>query len=704
MQTRPAKTVLATKHGYRVWSWLAALWLVQSPVHSAEALKVVEVNFTSLQGSPALDIRFNQGVRYRSHNPIQRGRLLSIEIEAATASVSGIESNRYRDRIPVQARPGIPVVSLELTVEDTGANLDLGFKVPVNFRVGQFSAANSIQVLLPNEADENSSVPAAAPAETVPAGVELRTISEAEMFARGKQAMQKGDNALAIRIFSKILSLADNKFTQDSLELLAVARSRNDQLAQAKLIYQQYLKKYPEGDAAIRVRQRLAELLSGEYVPQEKLKETKGAAGTKSGSNAHLFATLSQYYAYTHTSLEVPDSALLSNQVTVTWRNRGLGREVKHFLYASHNYDVELDTGDPVIINTLYSKIKDTPANYSAALGRQTSTGGGILGRYDGFDYLYGVANRWHLGLSVGTPVDVSRKDRIQREKRFYSLRLELDDLVKDWYVTPYYYVQTVESITDREALGLELRYFKDTLSIFNQIDYDTFFKELNIYLLRTQYKLTTESTVLLNVDYRRSPLLETSRAIYSDPTLTDISQLTATMTEAELRQLALDFTGDSKLVTLGINQEFGAAWQLSVDVTSADQTLRTPSSGKTLDHQTYLNLRLGRSNLLVKNDSMFTNLRLTQTDSYSESLLLLTHRLLISRSHWQTRIRYGSRNTDRNVTERVEPSLKLNYKQWKNADIEVEMGVEKSTSSDNLIEPNYTRSHVYLGYQYIFD
>ena len=58
------------------------------------------------------------------------------------------KADAYRQRIPVSERNGIPLVSLELAVDDTGARLDVGFKVPISFQVGQFSGANSITVIL----------------------------------------------------------------------------------------------------------------------------------------------------------------------------------------------------------------------------------------------------------------------------------------------------------------------------------------------------------------------------------------------------------------------------------------------------------------------------------------------------------------------------------------------------------------------------
>ena len=93
-----------------------------------------------------------------------------------------------------------------------------------------------------------------------------------------RQKMTSEDYAGAIRIYTKVSQSAENRYSQDALEFLGLARERKAQLAQAKLVYRDYLERYPDGEGAERVRQRLLALITVRKQPREKLRTPQAAA------------------------------------------------------------------------------------------------------------------------------------------------------------------------------------------------------------------------------------------------------------------------------------------------------------------------------------------------------------------------------------------------------------------------------------------
>ena len=69
----------------------------------------------------------------------------------------------------------------------------------------------------------------------------------------------------------EVLSGSDETFKQNAQEMLGVSREKNGQLAGAKKEYEIYLKKYPRGEGADRVRQRLFALRTARNEPNKKI-------------------------------------------------------------------------------------------------------------------------------------------------------------------------------------------------------------------------------------------------------------------------------------------------------------------------------------------------------------------------------------------------------------------------------------------------
>ena len=676
------------------------------PILAEENLQIVDVEVNTDQGQPALVVNFNQSIRYRGFLPNRKAREFNVQLQKQLPVVQGDQALESRHQnISVPHSDAFPIEHFELIIEGDDVHLSLLFSKQVLLRVGQFSGSNSVTIILQKEAFTEGDI-----------GLESKDENrEQAMMAAGKRALRLGDNALAIRIFNNLVSLPENPYTRDALELLGLARERNDQLAQAKLIYDQYLTKYTkEDDGRIRVKQRLANLLEIRQKPKQKLKKTG-----KKIHQAYSLLTFSQFYyrglSGTSGQTSANSESQLNSRFSYLWRKRSSTREVKHYFYAYNLYDFESkDTNglasspnDRAIISTAYSRIKDKDKNYAASVGRQTSQGGGVLGRYDGVDLSYGIASKVKVGLNLGSPVGITDKDRIQKEKKFISTRLDFDDFFKDWNFSTYLYSQTQEGYTDRRSFGGEIRYFSQGVSLFSQVDYDFYFSEMTIYLLRLQSKFGDSDTLIFNVDSRR--MLETSNALISSSETT-LDQLASIYTEDAVKEKALSNTPNSNLTTLGWNHSFANQWESNFDyskgVTLLNDLTFSPEDRQS-DYQA-LNLLLTKSNLLQKNDLLFITMRYSTSDTSNKTTkdtsTWISHRSVFRKYRLLGKLKLSHRSNSDGGTQNIsEPSFKINYRFGKDNDLEFETGIQFVKYGGNSVEEDYTYKYFNLGYQLYF-
>lgn len=667
-------------------------------VCAEETLQVVDVEANGDNGQPSLLIKFNQTIRYRGVTPNKPAREFTIQLEKQLEVVQGRPTLDIRSELlRVKSSKSLPISRLELSIDGNQVHLNVSFSTTVSIKVGQFSGANSLSILLPEARSERQVELVSIPGER-----------EKSMFESGKRALQQGDSALAIRLFSKLISLPENPYSRDALEFLGVSRERNNQLAQAKLIYQQYLKKFPkDDDASIRVKQRLAELLLVRQQPKEKLKASKRAREEQKYSLTTISQNLYRGLNSRPGNTSIDDQEQLSSRLTYQWRKRTIGRDVRHFIYANHIYDFVDETSE-FSLSTAYSRIKDTTKNYSASVGRQSSQGGGVLGRYDGMDLAYGLSNKMRFGVIAGSPVDTTDKQHIQTDKRFYTLHIDFVDLIKDWNFSAYTYSQTQDGYTDRKSVGTDIRYFSNGLSLFNQVDYDTYFSEMTTYLLRMQNKLSDQTSLIFNVDYRY--LLEASSAIGGSGS-SSLSELYQTASEAQIIDLAKSNTAKSTLTTLGMTHSFANLWNLNFDLTRGTEVLGGGVSNipETTVNYYYVNALLSKSNVFKQNDLLFISGQVSSSKSntsgsnYSETSSWISHRLVYSKIRWLSKLKWSRRDSQGALTNKIIPSAKMSYRFSRESNLELEVADEIVKYGGDSLEQSYNYLTFNLGYELIF-
>ena len=222
-----------------------------------------------------VSIRFTTPIRYLRHSPADSGD--TIQIQVAPVSLDPGDTTSLARRESLGAPPGWPVPLLEVVYEGNRSNgryVIVRFSREVAFDVRPGRDFRSLVVSI------RSSAKTARPGAPAPMPSDTDTALQRsdELMATGRRALTDGELDEAIRIFTKVNSLPDHANSAESKELLGVARERHGQLAHAKAEYEEYLKWYPGGEGAERVRQRLDALLSANGKPPEKSSARRAAS------------------------------------------------------------------------------------------------------------------------------------------------------------------------------------------------------------------------------------------------------------------------------------------------------------------------------------------------------------------------------------------------------------------------------------------
>ena len=124
----------------------------------------------------------------------------------------------------------------------------------------------------------------------------------------------------------------------------------------------------------------------------------------------------------------------------------------------------------------------------------------------------------------------------------------------------------------DRRALGAELRWFADGLSLSSQLDYDVALKRLNIATLQCTWRHSDNTAFNLMFDRRKTPMLMLGNTLFFSgliqPPPTRVSELIdAGQSLDTLRQQVRGTTPNSIQAALGVSTPLAAHWQVGVDL-----------------------------------------------------------------------------------------------------------------------------------------
>ena len=522
--------------------------------------------------------------------------------------------------------------------------------------------------------------------------------------------MVKRDYRQAIRYFTKILEYPEHQHSKEALEYLAVARERNGQHAHAIKLYKEYILRYPQEDDTRRIRQRLDALLTATDITKKKLRKQKRDPDK---SVWNVYGSFSQYYrrdeSTTSTESRVNHSSL-NTGISATARLRSKTHSLRSRLTANYDHDFLDDEGHkPLRISTLYFDAEQFRLGLSERIGRQSSSRGGVLGRFDGLNLGYKLSSKYTLNAVVGFPVTTTTMDSVNTDKYFYGINVDLGTFAKVWDFNVFIIEQRADGYLDRQALGGEVRFFEPNHSLLALVDYDLHFSELNTVLVLGNWTFDNKTTLNGMVDIRKSPVLTTSNALIGQ-TVETLKDLESSFSESELHELAKDRTADSRSYMLGLSHPVNKKFTISGDVT-VTKLLGTPASGGVeaipdSDNDYFYSIQVSGSDLWKEGDFTYLSTRYSDTTSASTTSLLINSRLPFGRA-WRVnpRLRVDLREYKRDKSEQqtILPTLRVNYRWHKRYHFEAELGKEWVERELDTGDERTTSLFVDIGYRIDF-
>ena len=408
------------------------------------------------------------------------------------------------------------------------------------------------------------------------------------ILADARAAMAAHNYPEAIALLTKLQRQPEFPDRARAQELLGLARERSGQLAHAKAEYEEYLRRYPHGEAAGRIEFRLKTLRAAEAKAR-----TGGAVGTET-ERWLLSGGFSQTFRYdgtrvtngpppTPTNLPpaadtTQDSAIFTDVdllarrrgETFDWLGRFSGGYDKTFAPGGTN------VGDATRVSLASMELLDKPMGLLARVGRQVNNTGGILGTFDGVFLSWQFRPSWAIDAAVGYPVNLLTIAP-QTDLRFESLALVYTPRNAHWDGEIFAVTQQYDGLKDRQAVGFEGRYLGSRASLVALLDYDTFYHSLNTASLLGTVQLPARWSLSLDAERRNSPVLTTGNALIGQQ-VTNLTGLEETFTLEQIYQAARDRTPITANYNFTATKALGQRFQFTT-VVSATQTAATPAS-----------------------------------------------------------------------------------------------------------------------------
>ncbi len=529
---------------------------------------------------------------------------------------------------------------------------------------------------------------------------------------RSETALNNKEYKLAITLLTSLLDKGTDDDKHFATEFLGVARERNYQLAFAKQYYNQFLTNYPDSPNVARVTQRLNSLIGiQEMTNKKKLKSGKNST---SRSKDFTRGSIATDYRFSRLVDDLDNSRDTLSLISLDIDYRGQydvdSGTVKARFSGGHIEDL-LPEGTSSSELLRYANIgwKSTDKAYSAEIGRMRSRGKGIFGRFDGILLGYGFNDNQKLNVVAGFPVASSRVLSLDPERTFVGVSFDWEELIPDLDISIFLLNQTIDSLTDRQAIGGQFKYHNQGISLFGMIDYDIFYAELNALLISGSYRAENDFRYNWSMNLRKSPYISTRNALVgqASDSLEELQELF--LTEEEILDLAVDRTLESKTATFQVSKSINETFDLNTSVTWMDIS-GAPASGGVAeiidpDGSVYFNIYLGARKLYSESDSHQLGLRLSKLSNSDVFSIFGNSQYKFSKA-WRLRakLRYDDRTSENGSEQQsISPGIRLQF-QNRNNYLYAELGAifytNQNTGFDEVKTDIY---YAYLGYRYYF-
>jgi len=514
----------------------------------------------------------------------------------------------------------------------------------------------------------------------------------AALLDQARQALTAGETAAAIPLLQQVMVAVKKKAdegqqpqlsqAQLALELTGVAQERLGDMRTAMATYRRFLARYKEGDAVVRVQQRLAVLETiSSPAPKAMPKLKEEPTSMEWGGSFSQFSNRDVRFldggGYEATSM-------LFNDLGISSRYRSERVDIRSRLDTSYRYNFRADntTDDQLRLSSMFVDVRDKKYDVAAKLGRQSASSGGVLGRFDGALISYRADPHSKYNLVAGYPVELSSTSIIdETDRHFVGMSVDLGTFAKAWDLNIFGIDQRINGITDRQAMGGEVRYFDRKQSHMLLLDYDVSYSVVNSILALSNWFLPNQTVLNIVLDSRLIPVMSTTNALIGRTEL-GIDEMLTILSEDEIRQLARDRTSRSYSATFAVSHPLSDKYQLNADVSVFDQT-DTPASGGVPavqnggEQYTYSMTMIG-SSVFKEGDISIAGLRFSDTVTSAITTLNLNVRYPLTRA-WRmgpTMI-VDYRNNDLGVDQvSVRPSLRIDYRWLTNTTFDAEIAL----------------------------
>jgi hypothetical protein len=624
------------------------------PPHNSR-VGIIAIQYqAAIAESPALTITFNHPVNFDAAG--------GADFQSLVFSVTDIKNGRAckplfpdqaaRDWQPIVSVPQAPSAAVARQIPGRIAIPD----VPGTRDSTSPSAADVLSARVPAKAPTSVSGPTTVTvAKSEPSSNEA-DVATGTLIASAREALKQGKIGLAIAQLQKAVQLAENRRTPEARELLGVAYQKDRQLAAAKSVFEDYLRRYPHGEGSEGVQQRLQAMETANAPPVDSLRApTIGPTGIAGGAQPPgsgqpvgggqwgVSGSLSSFYIRddtrnvmrdptlalnlnsTRDDHEIHQNTLLSSfDLAAAFNDANVKSKIR--FSGSEEHRMGTEEADIVGVSAFYldTTLKDWDTTFK--IGRQTRNTGGVLGRFDGAVVNYQVNPLFGITAVGGSPVEYRSDLPFKDDRYFYGGSANFGPYF-GWDTSVYAIEQMDRTIVDRQAVGTELRYNDASKSAFLTVDYDTHFNELDAAIFTGTWTLPDKSILRVGADYRKAPYLTTWNALRGQPygTLYDLLKAYA---QSEVQQMAIDRTATYQSATVGYSRPLTNNLQLNLDFTQAhiDGTITSYNVDGTPDmgDEFYYSAQLVGTSLLVPNDlytGAFRYSSLKDTNNYAIDL-----------------------------------------------------------------------------------
>ena len=344
-------------------------------------------------------------------------------------------------------------------------------------------------------------------------------------------------------------------------------------------------------------------------------------------------------------------------------------------------------------------------------LGRQKQFDSGMYTSFDGATIKYPLRKNLTLASSFGKPqyfADIYDKLNYQ----FYSANA-------DWEINGsnrlnlYFNTQTLDGVTDREALGFQSQFISEKFYSSINVDYDLAFSELNNFLFSGNYNFNKSNSLSLTLGYQRSPFLSATNILIGQVDLDLELYLKSKENRDSLIEDALARTSLSQYYSLSYSTELDEHANLILDyyhsaltqIPSPDFLAGLDPDNTTMDfQQNSVGARVVFQKAFYGDDIATLGVRQTSGDTSSSSQIYFSEKLRFGNTLYinpkatYAKLQFDNGNSDQ---QQIRYALLLTYKPQRRLELSLEAGNENISIQQS--RNSFDSKYLFIGARIVF-